>query len=177
MGPVVLWDPRERGSGSGARAGERHQQAGQRHLDELANLVPNLPEAVQRRLFVRRLGGQLGRIREGHVDDPSGAREGGAVLVRVAADRDHQVELRGRQLADGLGFLRGQVHVHLGHHLHRAGIHAVRFNSRGVGAEVVAVQCQGEAFGHLAPAGVAGAEKEHARDPIVRHGGWRRGAE
>jgi hypothetical protein len=59
-----------------------------------------------------------------------------------------------------LGALVSDVHAGFGHYFDGAGIEAVGFDAGGVGLDLIGLEVAGPAFGHLASAGIAGAEEE-----------------
>jgi hypothetical protein len=90
--------------------------------------------------------------------------------VGVVADGHDEIEILRRQIGDGLGALAGYVHAGLGHDFHGAGVESVGFDAGGEGVDLIAFQRAGTAFGHLAAAGVAGAEEQDAEFGAGFHG-------
>ena len=88
------------------------------------------------------------------------AREYGAVFVGVATDGDDEIEINVVERVHVLGLVMGDIHAGFGHDFDGVGIEAVGFDSGRPGLELVAFELAGEALGHLAAAGVAGAEEE-----------------
>ena len=85
----------------------------------------------------------------------------------MVADGDHVVELDVGQLVDVLRALARDVDARLGHDLHGVADSAVGRDAGRVGLDHVALQVPRPAFGHLAAAGVAGAEEQD--DGFVGH--------
>ena len=66
------------------------------------------------------------------------------------------------QIIDVLRVLFGNVDANFSHHFDGKRIHAVRLDAGGIGFDLIRFEMTGESFGHLAAAGVAGAEQENA---------------
>src|SRR4051812_37936082 len=88
------------------------------------------------------------------------AREYGAVFVGVAADGDDEIEINGVEGVDVLGLMMRDIDAGFGHDFDGAGIEAVGLDAGGVGFDFGGFEMAGPTLGHLAAAGVAGAEEE-----------------
>ena len=77
-------------------------------------------------------------------------QHGGAVVIRVAADRDNNIELRDRQVVYRLGFLRCNIDTGFGHDRDRIRIQAMRFDTCRVGNKLIGFKMSSPAFRHLA---------------------------
>ncbi len=88
------------------------------------------------------------------------SRGNGAVFTGVAAEGDDVVEGDVLEVINVFGLLVGDVDAGLGHDFYGVGVEAVGFDAGGVGLDLAGLEGAGEAFGHLAAAGVAGAEEE-----------------
>jgi hypothetical protein len=124
------------------------------------DLVPNTAVMAKGFLFGLGVFRQARRIVEPGVHNLRLAGENGARLVRVVADRHDIIKVVRRQFGDGLGPVAGDVYACLGHDLHRPRIQTMSFDASREGLDRVAFQCACPAFGHLAAAGIAGAEKQ-----------------
>src|SRR5882672_9413638 len=108
------------------------------------------------------------------MNDPGFSREYGAIFVGVAADGDDEIERNILEIVDVLGAVLRNIDAGFGHDFDGVGIEAVGFDAGGVGLDLGALEMAGPALGHLAAAGVAGAEEEDFEFVVGRfgHGGW-----
>jgi len=136
------------------------QRLGQR-LDEGPNLVAHASVVGERLFFGLRAAGETRRVIEANVYDLRLHREYRACLVRLVAHGHHVVELCAAQVADVLGAVAGDIDARLGHDADRPRVQAARLNAGRAGLDGIPLQMPHPALGHLAPAGVAGAEEEY----------------
>jgi len=100
------------------------------------------------------------RIVETDVNDFCVSGEYRAGFVGVVADGDDVIEGDGGERVDVLGLAAGDIDAGFGHCPHGSGVHAVGIDAGGIRLDHVALEESGPAFGHLAAAGIASAEKE-----------------
>jgi hypothetical protein len=129
-------------------------------FDEGADLV-SYPSIVGEGLLIS-CGtlGKPGRIVEGDMQDGGFGREDGTAFASVTADGDDEVEVNVAQLTYVFGAMSGDIDADFGHDFDGAGVEAVSLDARRVGSETVAPKGARPALGHLASAGVPGAEEE-----------------
>ena len=85
------------------------------------------------------------------------------MLVGIAANGHHEIERDVAKFGDVLGSLAGNIHARLGHDADRIGVQAVRFDPSGIRLDGIALEFACPSLGHLAAAGIAGAEKKNLR--------------
>ena len=79
--------------------------------------------------------GEFRGIIKPRVDDFRVPGENWAMLLGVAADRDHKIECHTPQIREGFGAVSGDVHARFRHHADRAGVQPVGFDSGGIGLD------------------------------------------
>jgi len=84
----------------------------------------------------------------------------GAGLAGMVADGDDRIEGDVAQLVKVFRAVAGDIDPGLGHDLDGDWVETMNFDPGGPDFDPVALEGPGPAFGHLAAAGVAGAEKE-----------------
>ena len=94
------------------------------------------------------------------MNDPGFSREYRAVFVGVATDGHHVIEINVLEGIDMLGFVLRDIDAGFGHDFDGVGIEAMSFDAGGVRFDLIAFELAGKSLGHLAAAGVAGAEEE-----------------
>src|SRR5207253_4354479 len=129
-------------------------------LDEMADLIPHPPIMSQGLLRACCILRQFWRIIESYMNDLGFSRKYRAILAGMIADGHHVIEFNVLEGIDVLRLVIGNIHAGFGHDFDGAWIQAMGFDAGGVGLDLVAFERAGEALGHLAAAGVAGAEEE-----------------
>jgi hypothetical protein len=120
--------------------------------------IPNPPEYCE--LLLLRPFGVRGIV-EGKMMPISLAREHGARLVCVAADRDHRIDRLIQEFAKVLRAMRADIDADFIHHLDGEGMNVTRrLRSRADNSQTVAGHGSKNSFGKMTPAGVASAENE-----------------
>jgi hypothetical protein len=80
----------------------------------------------------------------------------------MTADGDDELKFPVTKLSGGFREVRGDVNPDLGHDLDRQRVEPMFFDTRRGAVKRLRLEMTAPAFGHLAAAGVAGAEKENA---------------
>jgi len=132
-------------------------------FNEGADLISHAPVMRHCHFIARRGLGEARRIVEADMDDLR-AGDDGAGFVRGVADGYDDIKLHASrgEILRRFGCMPGDIDPHLGHRANGERIQAVRVGSGGVRIEHIAFEGAGEPLGHLAAAGVAGAEEEDA---------------
>ena len=147
-------------------------QTGEEPLfNECPDLIPYPPVTIKFLLLRPARFGQTGRIIEAGMDDTGSAGKERAVFMSVSTNGYHIIKIQRRQFRDQFGFLCGNIHSGLRHHLNGVRIQSMFFDAGGKNFHHIIFQGARPAFRHLAAAAVAGAEKQdfhHKRIPIVR---------
>ena len=129
-------------------------------MHEGADFVPHSAVVVKGFFFRSGELGQAGRVVEAGVDDFGFSGENGAAFIGVGAHGNDVIKGNVSEFIDVLRALARDVDPGFSHDLHGIGVEAVGFDAGGVGLDLIAFERAGEALGHLAAAGVAGAEEE-----------------
>ena len=128
--------------------------------------VPHLPEGGHDLRFG---AGGLGRVREAHVHDFGFPGKDGTLLLGLVADRDHQVEGFPGQVVHRLGSMLADIDAQLRHDLDGPGVDPAGPHPRGPGLNLPGQIVVHQSFGHLAAAGVFGAEKQDFQHEYAIH--------
>lgn len=114
-------------------------------------------------LFVARCAfGQPGRIVKANMNHPRAGRERRTRVVRRIAHGDNVIKVDAKILR-ALARVSGDINANLGHRSNRQRVHAVRRSPRRIRLDLPGFESLRPTLGHLAPARVAGAQEEHAR--------------
>jgi len=101
----------------------------QEFRDGVANLIPNPPERGKSLILISNAGGKGGWIIKGEVEYLGVTGKDRAVLVGVAADGDHQIDVPVEVRLDRFGLLPGDVDTRFSHDLDRSGVQAMSFDA------------------------------------------------
>jgi len=124
------------------------------------NLIAHSPIMSQRFFFTFRRFSKPRRIIKTGMNPPGASAEDRTCFVGVVAYGDHIIKGNIAQLIDVLRSLAADVHSGLGHNPDGRRIHAMRLNTGRIRLDLLAFELPRESFGHLAAAGIAGAEEE-----------------
>lgn len=130
-----------------------------KRYDEGANFVPDAGVMGEGFGFCRSVLGELGRVVKPVVQYGGPSGKAGAGLLGVAAEGDDIVKIEVREFLKGFGGLPGDIHSGVGHGADGKGIEAVLDDACALGVDDRGLEVPCKALGHLAAAGVAGAEE------------------
>jgi hypothetical protein len=92
----------------------------------------------------------------------NGSRKVGAAFLRVIANREDVIEVLAIKLVNMLGAMAGDVDAQLAHDGDRPRTNLAWLGSGAPNFELIAGVMAEQAFGHLGPGGISGAENEDA---------------